>query len=173
VQPGRMEEKDLVLEHLVDQYRLASGERRRTWSPCHVERPSETDDVTCVLQDHNGFTHQDPGFLDVLTNKSPEVVRIYLPPDGNTMLSTMDHCFKSKNYVNCIVYDKQPHLQFLNKEEAMTHCAKGLGIWEWASTYPDEVRPCGPVRGFCEFEPVAETLRVNVVGTRHCHVWYW
>jgi xylulose-5-phosphate/fructose-6-phosphate phosphoketolase len=141
--------------------------------PMSRRRSSETDDMPVALQDHNGFTHQDPGFLDVLTNKSPEVVRIYLPPDGNTMLSTMDHCFKSKNYVNCIVYDKQPHLQFLNKEEAMTHCAKGLGIWEWASTYPDEVSPCGPVRGFCEFEPVAETLRVNVVGTRHCHVWYW
>jgi xylulose-5-phosphate/fructose-6-phosphate phosphoketolase len=112
-----------------------------------------------ALQDHNGFTHQDPGFLDVLTNKSPEVVRIYLPPDGNTMLSTMDHCFKSKNYVNCIVYDKQPHLQFLNKEEAMTHCAKGLGIWEWASTYPDEVSVVVVWFEAFNSEFVAETFR--------------
>lgn len=76
----------------------------------------------------------------MLINKSPNVVRIYLPVDGNTMLSTMDHCFKSKNYVNCIVYDKQEHLQYLNKEDAKTHCAKGVGIWDWASTYPNEVR---------------------------------
>lgn len=133
-----MEEEDLVLEHLVDQYRLASG---KSGSRCSMTISPANH--SCASQDHNGFTHQDPGFLDVLTNKSPDVVRIYLPPDGNTMLSTMDHCFKSKNYVNCIVYDKQPHLQFLNKEDAMTHCAKGLGIWEWASTFPDEVSRCG------------------------------
>src|SRR6202045_4043846 len=85
-------------------------------------------------QDHNGFTHQDPGFLDVVTNKSHEVVRIYLPPDANCLLSVMDHCLRSRDYVNVIVADKQPHLQYLNMDEAVTHCTKGIGIWDWAST---------------------------------------
>ncbi|KAF1349930.1 phosphoketolase [Delphinella strobiligena] len=101
---------------------------------------------TVWRQDHNGFTHQDPGFLDVICNKSPEVTRIYLPPDANTLLSTMDHCFKSVNYVNVIVADKQNHLQFLNMEEAVAHCSKGLGIWSWASNdagaEPDVVMAC-------------------------------
>jgi len=106
--------------------------------------------ATVWRQDHNGFTHQDPGFLDVVANKSPEVVRIYLPPDGNCLLSVMDHCFQSKNYVNVIVADKQDHLQYLNMEDAIVHCTKGLGIWEWASTYPDEepdivMASCGDV----------------------------
>ncbi|WWC97811.1 hypothetical protein V866_004698 [Kwoniella sp. B9012] len=106
--------------------------------------------ATVWRQDHNGFTHQDPGFLDVVANKSPEVVRIYLPPDGNTLLSVMDHCLESKNYVNVIVADKQDHLQYLNMEEAVAHCTKGLGIWEWASTFPDEepdlvMASCGDV----------------------------
>lgn len=92
--------------------------------------------LTAVVwrQDHNGFTHQDPGFLDVVCNKSPEVVRIYLPPDGNCLLSTMDHCLKSSNYVNVIVADKQDHLQYLTMEEAVEHCTKGIGIWPQFST---------------------------------------
>ncbi|TVR12901.1 MAG: phosphoketolase family protein [Phormidium sp. GEM2.Bin31] len=84
-------------------------------------------------QDHNGFSHQDPGFIDLVTNKSAEVTRIYLPPDANCLLSVMDHCLKSKNYVNVIVADKQDHLQYLTMEEAIAHCTKGIGIWEWAS----------------------------------------
>ncbi|KAI7180249.1 hypothetical protein KC352_g23724, partial [Hortaea werneckii] len=88
---------------------------------------------TVWRQDHNGFTHQDPGFLDVVANKSPEVVRIYLPPDGNCLLSVMNHCFKSSNYVNVIVADKQLHLQYLDIEDAVAHCTKGIGIWDWAS----------------------------------------
>ncbi|KAK4541963.1 hypothetical protein LTR36_007163 [Oleoguttula mirabilis] len=105
---------------------------------------------TVWRQDHNGFTHQDPGFLDVVANKSPEVVRIYLPPDANCLLSTMDHCFKSSNYVNVIVADKQEHLQYLNMEDAVAHCSKGLGIWDWASNdagaEPDLVMAsCGDV----------------------------
>jgi xylulose-5-phosphate/fructose-6-phosphate phosphoketolase len=105
---------------------------------------------TVWRQDHNGFTHQDPGFLDVVANKSPEVVRIYLPPDGNCLLSVMDHCFRSKNYVNTIVADKQDHLQYLNMEDAVAHCSKGLGIWQWASNdegvEPDVVMAsCGDV----------------------------
>ncbi len=97
-------------------------------------------------QDHNGFTHQDPGFLDVVTNKSPDVVRIYLPPDANCLLSVTDHCLRSREYVNVIVADKQPHLQYLSMDEAITHCAKGIGIWGWASTdqggQPDVVMAC-------------------------------
>jgi xylulose-5-phosphate/fructose-6-phosphate phosphoketolase len=89
--------------------------------------------ATVWRQDHNGFTHQDPGFLDVVANKSPEVVRIYLPPDGNSLLSVADHCLRSLNYVNVIVADKQEHIQFLSMEEAVEHCTKGLGIWDWAS----------------------------------------
>jgi xylulose-5-phosphate/fructose-6-phosphate phosphoketolase len=85
-------------------------------------------------QDHNGFTHQDPGFLDIVTNKNPDVVRIYLPPDANCLLSVADHCLRSRDYVNVIVADKQPHLQYLDKESAAIHCTKGIGIWEWAST---------------------------------------
>lgn len=105
---------------------------------------------TVWRQDHNGFTHQDPGFLDVIVNKSPEVVRIYLPPDANTLLSTMDHCFRSKNYVNVVVADKQNHLQYLNMDQAIVHCTKGIGIWEFASNALNEepdlvMASCGDV----------------------------
>ncbi|MGI0485941.1 phosphoketolase [Pantanalinema rosaneae CENA516] len=88
---------------------------------------------TVWRQDHNGFTHQDPGFLDVVVNKSPEVTRIYLPPDANSLLSVADHCLRSKNYVNVIVSDKQLHLQYMDMDAAIKHCTKGIGIWEWAS----------------------------------------
>ena len=84
-------------------------------------------------QDHNGFTHQDPGFLDVVVNKSANVTRIYLPPDVNSLLSVADHCLRSQNYVNVIVSDKQKHLQYLTMDAAITHCTKGIGIWDWAS----------------------------------------
>jgi xylulose-5-phosphate/fructose-6-phosphate phosphoketolase len=89
---------------------------------------------TVWRQDHNGFTHQDPGFIDVVANKSAKVTRIYLPPDANCLLSVTDHCLRSVNYVNVIVSDKQLHLQYLDKEAAVRHCSRGLGIWEWAST---------------------------------------
>ena len=80
------------------------------------------------------FTHQDPGFLDVVLNKSPDVTRIYLPPDVNTLLSVVDHCLRSENYVNVIVSDKQLHLQYMDMDAAIQHCTKGIGIWDWAST---------------------------------------
>jgi xylulose-5-phosphate/fructose-6-phosphate phosphoketolase len=89
---------------------------------------------TVWRQDHNGFTHQDPGFLDVILNKSPDVVRIYLPPDVNTLLSVADHCLRSKNYINVIVSDKQSHLQYHDMDTAIKNCTKGIDIWEWAST---------------------------------------
>ncbi len=88
---------------------------------------------TVWRQDHNGFTHQDPGFLDLVVNKSAEVTRIYLPPDVNCLLSVADHCLRSENYVNVIVSDKQNHLQYLSVEDAIIHCTKGIGIWDWAS----------------------------------------
>jgi xylulose-5-phosphate/fructose-6-phosphate phosphoketolase len=101
---------------------------------------------TVWRQDHNGFTHQDPGFLDVVLNKSPEVTRIYLPPDANCLLSVADHCLRSENYVNVIVSDKQLHLQYLPMDTAIAHCTKGLGIWDWASSdegeEPDVVMAC-------------------------------
>jgi xylulose-5-phosphate/fructose-6-phosphate phosphoketolase len=101
---------------------------------------------TVWRQDHNGFSHQDPGFIDVVSNKGPSVVRVYLPPDANTLLSVADHCLRSKNYVNVIVADKQKHLQFTTIDEAIVHCTKGAGIWARASTdageEPDVVMAC-------------------------------
>jgi xylulose-5-phosphate/fructose-6-phosphate phosphoketolase len=88
---------------------------------------------TVWRQDHNGFTHQDPGFLDLVVNKSTSVTRIYLPPDVNSLLSVANHCLKSQNYINVIVCDKQLHLQYLDMDAAIQHCTKGLGIWDWAS----------------------------------------
>ena len=88
---------------------------------------------TVWRQDHNGFTHQDPGFLDVVVNKSASVTRIYMPPDVNSLLSVANHCLRSENYVNVIVCDKQMHLQYLDMEQAIQHCTKGIGIWDWAS----------------------------------------
>ena len=85
-------------------------------------------------QDHNGFSHQDPGFIDHVVNKKAEVIRVYLPPDANTLLSVADHCLRSKQYVNVIVAGKQPALQYLSMDDAIVHCTKGIGIWEWAST---------------------------------------
>jgi len=89
---------------------------------------------TVWRQDHNGFTHQDPGFLDIVLNKSAAVTRIYLPPDANCLLSVANHCLRSENYINVIVSDKQLHLQYLNIDAAIEHCTKGIGIWEWASS---------------------------------------
>jgi xylulose-5-phosphate/fructose-6-phosphate phosphoketolase len=88
---------------------------------------------TVWRQDHNGFTHQDPGFLDVVCNKSPDVCRIYLPPDVNCLLSVADHCLRSTDYINVIVCDKQKHLQYLSMDEAIAHCTKGIGLWQKAS----------------------------------------
>jgi xylulose-5-phosphate/fructose-6-phosphate phosphoketolase len=97
-------------------------------------------------QDHNGFSHQDPGFIDHVTNKKAEVIRVYLAPDANCLLSIADHCLRSRNYVNVIVAGKQPALNYLGMEEAIAHCTRGLGIWDWASTDagrdPDVVLAC-------------------------------
>jgi xylulose-5-phosphate/fructose-6-phosphate phosphoketolase len=107
-------------------------------------------------QDHNGFSHQDPGFIDHVVNKKADVVRVYLPPDANTLLSVADHCLRSRNYVNVIVAGKQPALQWLDMEAAILHCTAGIGIWVWASndqgTEPDVVMAC------CGDIPTLETL---------------
>jgi xylulose-5-phosphate/fructose-6-phosphate phosphoketolase len=97
-------------------------------------------------QDHNGFSHQDPGFIDLVVNKKAEIIRVYLPPDANTLLSVTDHCLRSRHYINVIVAGKQPALQYLDMEAAIKHCSEGIGIWDWASTDqgsdPDVVMAC-------------------------------
>ncbi|TKB73259.1 MAG: phosphoketolase family protein [Nitrospira sp.] len=107
-------------------------------------------------QDHNGFSHQDPGFIDHVVNKKAEIIRVYLPPDANTLLSVTDHCLRSRNHVNVIVAGKQLAPQWLNMDDALTHCAAGIGIWEWASndrnSEPDVVMAC------CGDVPTLETL---------------
>ncbi len=107
-------------------------------------------------QDHNGFSHQDPGFIDHVVNKKAEVVRVYLPPDANTLLSVTDHCLRSRNYVNVIVAGKQPALQFLDMDAAIKHTTAGIGIWEWASN--DEQAEPDVVMACCGDVPTLETL---------------
>ncbi|MGZ6641424.1 MAG: phosphoketolase family protein [Solirubrobacteraceae bacterium] len=116
-------------------------------------------------QDHNGFSHQDPGFIDHVVNKKAEIVRVYLPPDANCLLSVADHCLRSRDYVNVIVAGKQPALDFLTIDEAIAHCTRGLGIWDWASNdegeLPDVVLACaGDV-------PTAETLAAAALLREH------
>jgi xylulose-5-phosphate/fructose-6-phosphate phosphoketolase len=116
-------------------------------------------------QDHNGFSHQDPGFIDHVVNKKAEIIRVYLPPDANCLLSVADHCLRSRHYVNVIVAGKQPALDYLSMDEAVAHCARGLGIWDWASTDaggdPDVVLGCaGDV-------PTLETLAAAAMLREH------
>jgi xylulose-5-phosphate/fructose-6-phosphate phosphoketolase len=115
-------------------------------------------------QDHNGFSHQDPGFIDHVANKKAEVIRVYLPPDANTLLSVADHCLRSRNYVNVIVAGKQPALNYLSMDDAVLHCTRGIGIWEWASNdggQPDVVLAC------CGDTPTLETLAAVDLLRRH------
>jgi xylulose-5-phosphate/fructose-6-phosphate phosphoketolase len=113
-------------------------------------------------QDHNGASHQDPGFIDHVANKRPEVVRVYLPPDANTLLSVTDHCLRSRNYVNVVVAGKQPALTYLNMDDAIKHCTRGLGIWQWASNAagePDVVLACAGDVPTLETLAAADILR--------------
>jgi xylulose-5-phosphate/fructose-6-phosphate phosphoketolase len=107
-------------------------------------------------QDHNGFSHQDPGFIDHVVNKRSDVVRVYLPPDGNCLLSVMDHCLRSRHYVNVVIAGKHPAPQWLDMAAAAAHCAAGIGVWQWASSAqdaePDVVLAC------CGDVPTLETL---------------
>ena len=120
---------------------------------------------TVWRQDHNGFTHQDPGFMDHVVNKKAEIVRVYLPPDANCLLSVMDHCLRSRHYVNVIVAGKHPAPQWLSMDEAVRHCTKGIGIWPWASndegTEPDAVMAC------CGDVPTLETLAAVSILREH------
>ena len=116
-------------------------------------------------QDHNGFSHQDPGFIDHVVNKKAEVIRVYLPPDANTLLSVADHCLRSRNYVNVIVAGKQPALNYLSMDDAIVHCTRGAGIWEWASN-DDEGEP-DVVLGCCGDIPTLETLAAAALLREH------
>ncbi|MGA7978851.1 MAG: phosphoketolase family protein, partial [Chromatiaceae bacterium] len=120
---------------------------------------------TVWRQDHNGFTHQDPGFLDVVVNKNPHVTRIYLPPDVNTLLSTADHCLRSHDDINVIVCDKQNHLQYMDMDEAVRHCTKGLGIWGWASN--DQGSEPDVVMAGCGDIPTKEALAATALLREH------
>lgn len=120
---------------------------------------------TVWRQDHNGFSHQDPGFLDLVVNKNPNVTRIYLPPDVNCLLSTADHCLRSENDINVIVCDKQSHVQYLDMASAITHCTKGLGIWDWASN-DDGVEPDVVMVG-CGDIPTKEALAATALLRDH------
>jgi xylulose-5-phosphate/fructose-6-phosphate phosphoketolase len=114
-------------------------------------------------QDHNGFSHQDPGFIDYVINKKAEIVRVYLPPDTNTLLSVADHCLRSRDYINVIVAGKQPALNYLSMGEAIAHCSRGVGIWDWASTddtgTPDVVLACAGDIPTLETLAAADLLR--------------
>ncbi len=114
-------------------------------------------------QDHNGFSHQDPGFIDHVMNKKAEVIRVYLPPDANTLLSVADHCLRSRNYVNVIVAGKQPALNYLSMDDAILHCTRGIGIWQWASNdddgQPDVVLACAGDTPTLETLAAADLLR--------------
>ena len=117
-------------------------------------------------QDHNGFSHQDPGFIDLVVNKKADIVRVYLPPDANSLLSVTDHCLRSRNYINVIVAGKQPALQWLDMEAAILHCTEGIGIWRWASTdegqEPDVVMACCGDIPTLEIMAAVDLLRRNV-----------
>jgi xylulose-5-phosphate/fructose-6-phosphate phosphoketolase len=112
-------------------------------------------------QDHNGFSHQDPGFIDHVVNKRAEIIRVYLPPDANCLLSVADHCLRSRHYVNVIVAGKQPALQFLPMDEAILHCTRGIGIWDWASS--DDGGEPDVVLGCCGDVPTLETLAAAAI----------
>ncbi|MGD8885122.1 MAG: phosphoketolase family protein [Gammaproteobacteria bacterium] len=120
---------------------------------------------TVWRQDHNGFTHQDPGFLDVVVNKNPEVTRIYLPPDVNTLLSVADHCLRSRDNINVIVADKQMHLQYMDIDAAIKHCTKGIGMWEWASN--DQGQEPDVVMVGCGDIPTQEALAATALLREH------
>src|SRR5215213_7715949 len=116
-------------------------------------------------QDHNGFSHQDPGFIDHVVNKKAEVVRVYLPPDANCLLSVTDHCLRSRNYVNVVVAGKQPALNYLSIDDAIVHCTRGVGIWDWASN--DEGGEPDVVLGCCGDVPTLETLAAAALLREH------
>jgi xylulose-5-phosphate/fructose-6-phosphate phosphoketolase len=135
--------------HIIDSMFNQHAKWLKTTSDIHWRQPIAS--LNYVLsshvwrQDHNGFSHQDPGFIDHVMNKKAEIIRVYLPPDANTLLSVADHCLRSRHYVNVIVAGKQPALNYLSMDDAVLHCTRGIGIWEWASNDggdPDVVMAC-------------------------------
>jgi len=116
-------------------------------------------------QDHNGFSHQDPGFIDHVVNKKAEIARVYLPPDANCLLSVADHCLRSRDYVNVIIAGKQPALNFLSIEEAVAHCSRGIGVWEWACSDGDDEPDV--VLGCAGDVPTLETLAAAAILREH------
>ncbi len=145
-----------VIDSMFNQHaKWLSIANRLSWRPS-VSSLNLLITSTVWRQDHNGFTHQDPGFLDVVANKSADVTRIYLPPDVNCLLSVADHCLRSENYVNVIVADKQNHLQYLDMDSAIAHCTKGIGIWDWASN--DQGKTPDVVMASAGDIPTKETL---------------
>ena len=121
-------------------------------------------------QDHNGFTHQDPGFIDHIVNKKAKVARVYLPPDANTLLSVMDHCLRSRNYINLTIVGKHDSPQWLSMEEAIAHCSKGVSVWDWASTdqggEPDVVMACAGDVPTLEILAAVSILRTHLPDLR-------
>jgi xylulose-5-phosphate/fructose-6-phosphate phosphoketolase len=121
-------------------------------------------------QDHNGFSHQDPGFIDHVVNKKAEVVRVYLPPDTNTLLSVADHCLRSRHYINVVVAAKQPCLDLLSMEDAVRHCTRGIGVFEWATSdrgyEPDVVMACAGDVPTLETLAAVDLLRQNLPDLR-------
>ena len=154
-----------VIDSMFNQHaKWLESAKKLSWR-AHISSLNLLITSTVWRQDHNGFTHQDPGFLDLVVNKSPEVIRIYLPPDANSLLSCADHCLSSQNYINVIVSDKQMHLQYLDMDAAIKHCTKGIAIWEWASNdsdgEPDVVLACA---GDC---PTQESLAATALLREH------
>ena len=158
---------------------LAGGERVSPWR-APVASLNVLLTSTCWRNDHNGFSHQGPGLIDVMLSKRGAVARIYLPPDANSLLSVADHCLRSRNYVNLIVIDKQPQLQWLSIDEACEHAARGASAWEWASNAgdgePDVVLACAGDTPTLEtiaaawwLRRIAPELRVRVVNVHRSH----
>ncbi len=136
----------MIVDSMVVQHsKWLEGSRNLSW-----RKPISSDNIlltsTCWRNDHNGFSHQGPGLIDTMLSRKGTVARVYLPPDANCLLSVTDHCFRSRDYINLIVIDKQPHLQYLPMDEAIEHCARGLSIWKWAGNEgdlePDVVLGC-------------------------------
>ena len=156
--------------HIIDSMFNQHAKWLKTTRHIHWRRPIASLNILLTShvwrQDHNGFSHQDPGFIDLVVNKKAEVIRVYLPPDANCLLSVTDHCLLSRDCVNVVIAGKQPALQYLSLDEAIKHCTKGIGIWTWASndfgSEPDAVMVCAGDIPTLEILAAVELLRKNI-----------